>query len=152
MNQTVSGVKLPGAFGDADTRAHVIVSSDGYVIGLAGLLHLHWLLPGYQPDFCAPGGALVFELRQVRETKEYLVRVFYTAQTFDQLRNLTPLTLETPPAKMQLLVPGGSKSATDLDVNFDTFQKLMNEAINPIYVQNPAEEVPPGVLTNVPLE
>ena len=97
-------------------------------------LTLHWLLPGYQPDFCAPGGALVFELRQVRATGQYLVRVFYTAQTFDQLRNLTPLTLEEPPATMQLLIPGGSNSATNLDVNFITFSNLMNAAIGLEYV------------------
>jgi hypothetical protein len=127
----------------------VIISSDTYVAGLAGLLDLHWLLPGYQPDFCAPGGALVFELRQVSATGEYLVRVFYTAQTFDQLRNLTPLTpltVQAPPGTMQLLVPGGSKSTTNLDVSFNTFTNLMNEAIGLEYVQPFDKETPPGVL------
>lgn len=152
MEQAVIGENIPGAFGDAGSRSVVIISSDGYVIGLAGLLRMHWLLPGYQPDFSAPGGALVFELRQARSTKDYLVRAFYTSQTFDQLRNLTPLTLQNPPASMQLLIPGGSNSATDLDVRFDTFQKLLKEAINPEYVQDPSQEVPPGVLTGVPLE
>ena len=108
MSQAISGSHLPGAFGNGKSRVLVIVSSDAYVAGLAGLLHLHWPLPGYQPDFCAPGGALVFELRQSKKSKEYLVRAFYTAQTFDQLRNLTPLTLEEPPATMQLTIPGGA--------------------------------------------
>ena len=119
---------------------------------MAGLLKLHWTLPGYQPDHCAPGGVLLFELRQRKNSQEYLVRAYYIAQTFDQLRNLTPLTLENPPATMQLLIPGGSNSATDLDVNFITFQMLLKEAINPEYVQNPSSEVPPGVITGVPLE
>ena len=120
-----------------------------YVAGLAGLLNVHWQLPGYQPDFCAPGGALVFELRQSNRSKQYLVRVFYTAQTFDQLRSLTPLTLKNPPATMQLMVPGGSNSATNLDVNFGVFQKLMKNAIGQQYVENPWKEDPPGVLTGV---
>jgi hypothetical protein len=89
---------------------------------------------------------LVFELRQVSATGQYLVRVFYTAQTFDQLRNLTPLTLEEPPATMQLLIPGGGNSATNLDVDFNTFSNLMNAAIGLEYVQPFAEEIPPGVL------
>jgi 4-phytase / acid phosphatase len=152
MKQAVSGHDVPGAFGNAKSRMVVVISSDGYVAGLAGLLQLHWQLPGYQPDFCAPGGALVFELRQSKSTKEYLVRAFYTAQTFDQLRNLTPLTLNKPPATMQLLIPGGSKSATDLDVKFATFQKLLKKAIKPAYVQDPSEELPPGVLNDVPLK
>ena len=151
MKQAILGRRLPGAFGNATSRVLVVVSSDMYVAGLAGLLHLHWLLPGYQPDYCAPGGALVFELRQSKKTKEHLVRAFYTAQTFDQLRNLTPPHLEEPPATMQLEIPGGSNSATDLDVKWTTFKKLLSKAIDQKYVQDPSEEVPPGVLTDVPL-
>jgi 4-phytase/acid phosphatase len=146
MLQVTGGVPLDGALGTPQTQVLVIVSSDGFVAGLAGLLDMHWLLPGYQPDFCAPGGALVFELRQVTATGQYLVRVFYTAQTFDQLRNLTPLTLGAPPATQQLLVPGGS-STTNLDVDFTTFTNLMNAAIGLEYVKQPfAEEVQPDVL------
>ena len=146
MIQAISGEPLAGAFGDTNSQIHVIVSSDYYVAGLAGLLDAHWLLPGYQPDFCPPGGTLVFELRQVRATGQYLVRVFYTAQTFDQLRNLTPLTLAEPPATMQLLIPGGGNSATNLDVNFITFSNLLSAAIGLEYVQPFDQETPPGVL------
>ena len=79
-------------------------------------------------------------------SEEYLVRVFYTSQTFDQLRNLAPLTLDNPPATMQLLVPGGSSSSTDLDVKFKTFQKLLKGVIEPKHVQNPSKEPKPDVL------
>ncbi len=148
MQQAVNGVNLRGAFGNAKSRTVVVISSDAYVAGLAGLLNLHWQLPQYQPDFCAPGGALVFELRQSNTSKGYLVRVFYTAQTLDQLRNLSTLSLSQPPATMQLLVPGGSNSATDFDVNFGVFQKLMMNAIGQQYVE-PLTDVPPNVLPGV---
>ena len=143
MLQVTGGVPLEGAFGTNQPQVLVIISSDAYLAGLAGLLDMHWLLPGYQPDFCPPGGALVFELRQVTATGQYLVRVFYTAQTFDQLRNLTHLTLAAPPATQQLLVPGGS-STTNLDVDFTTFTNLMNAAIGLEYVQS-ANEIQPIV-------
>jgi len=152
MSQAVSGSNLRGAFGDAKSRVLVIISSDAYLAGLAGLLGVHWQLPGYQSDYCPPGGALVFELRQSKKTKGYLVRVFYTAQTFDQLRNRTLLTLDEPPATMQLTIPGGSSSATNLDVKFAAFKKLMNKAIDQKSVQSFGKEVPPGVLDNVPLD
>ena len=145
MLQVAGGTPLDGAFGTNQPQVLVIISSDAYVAGLAGLLDVHWLLPGYQPDFCAPGGALVFELRQVTATGQYLVRVFYTAQTFDQLRNLTPLTLGAPPATQQLLVPGGS-STTNLDVDFNTFSNLVTAAIGLEYVESFTNEVQPGVL------
>ena len=60
MEQAVIGDNIPGAFGDAGSRSIVIISSDGYVAGLAGLLKLHWLLPGYQPDFCRSGRSARF--------------------------------------------------------------------------------------------
>ena len=104
IEQAMISESVPGAFGDATSRLLVINSSDAYVAGLAGLLHMHWLLPGYQPDYCAPGGNLVFELRQSRSSGEYIVRAYYTAQTFDQLRNLSALTAEQPPATMQLSI------------------------------------------------
>jgi 4-phytase / acid phosphatase len=151
MIQAVSNTNLRGAFGDHKSKVLVVVSSDYYVAGLAGLLGLHWALPGYQPDFCAPGGALVFELRQNNKSKEYLVRVFYTAQRFDQLRNLTPLTLQAPPATMQLTVPGGSTSNGDSDVKWPTFRKRLNEAIGQEYVQPFGKDNPPPVIQNVPL-
>ncbi|MHC1727677.1 MAG: histidine-type phosphatase [Syntrophobacteraceae bacterium] len=150
MQQTVTGSEVPGAFGGVRSRIVAAISSDTYVAGLAGLLNLHWQLPGYQPDFCAPGGALVFETRQIPgRARQFIVRVYYTAQTFEQLRHLSPLTKQHPPATIQLLVPGGSKSATNLDVDFNVFQKLMSKAIGRQYVEDPSQEVPPGVLTGV---
>jgi 4-phytase/acid phosphatase len=149
MQQAVNGSTLRGSFGNAKSRIVVAISSDTYVAALAGLLNVHWQLPGYQQDFCAPGGALVFELRQSNSTKQYLVRVYYTAQTFDQLRYLMPLTLNEPPATIQLMVPGGSKSETDLDVDFSVFRQLVQNAIGKQYVQNPSTEVQPGILTGV---
>lgn len=173
MEQAVRGERVRGAFGDAWSRTIVVVSSDAFVAGLAGLLRLHWALPGYQPDYCAPGGALVFELRRSRRTRRHVVRAYYTAQTLDQLRNLTRLTLEAPPATMQLRIPveadgadpdswhdGGSRgapgagqeSAPTLDVGFDEFRALLQRAIDRRSVQDPREETPPGVLTGVPLQ
>jgi 4-phytase/acid phosphatase len=152
MEQAVTGRKVPGAFSEPDARLLVLNSSDGYVAGVANLLHLHWLLPGYQPDYCPPGGALVFELRQSKRSGEFLVRVNYTAQTFDQLRNLTPLSRKEPPATMRLLIPGGGHSADDLELRFSEFAGLLESAIDPHDVQDPDEESPPGPLTGVPLK
>ena len=151
MEQAIRGKSVPGAFGTPGTNLLGIISSDVYVVGLAGLLKMHWMLPGYQQDFAAPGGALVFELRQVRSTGDYIVRAYYTAQTLDQLRNLTPLTAAQPPATMQLLIPNGDEADGSLDVSFHKFKELMSNAINLYYVQNPAAEMPPGPLTGVPL-
>lgn len=152
MRQAVLGQPVAGAFSGPASQVFVVISSDDYVTGVAALLQVHWQLPGYQPDFCAPGGALVFELRQSIVTGEYLVRLFYTAQSLDQLRNLTPLSLRAPPQTIQLLIPGGSRPGASLDVAFKSFQQLLHKAIGWEYVQNPSDEAPPAVLTGVPMQ
>jgi len=152
MRQAVLSETVPGAFSGPAAQVLVVISSDTYLAGLAGLLQAHWQLPGYQPDFCAPGGALVFELRQSTVTGEFLVRVFYTAQSLDQLRNLTPLSTTAPPETAQLEIPGGSTPGASLDIRFEKFQELLENAIGRRYVQDPSTEVPPGVLTGVPTQ
>jgi 4-phytase / acid phosphatase len=151
LQQTASGSAVPGAFTAPGPTVLLINSSDAYVVGVAGLLKTHWMLPGYQPDYAAPGGSLIFELRQNTSTSAWIVRVYYTAQTFDQLRNQTALTLAQPPATMQLLVPDGGQASGSLDVPFTQFSSLLNAAINLNYVQDPGAEVPPSPLTGVPL-
>lgn len=169
MNQVVSnsvfGMRdLPGAFGNGKSKILVIISSDYYVTGLAGILGLHWTLPSYQPDFVPPGGALVFELRQSKKTGCHFVRVFFTVQKLDQLRNLTPLTLDVPPGTQQLTIPGCENPAPgmpfpwfsnppgNLDVSFAAFQNRLNQAIDPKCVQPFCQDDPPPVIENVPLD
>ena len=50
MEQAVIGESILGAFGNASARTIVVISSDAYVAGLAGLLNLHWILPGHFPE------------------------------------------------------------------------------------------------------
>ncbi len=145
LQQAASGKRVAGAMGEVGTNVIVVNSSDAYVVGLAGLMGLHWLLPGYQPDYCAPDGAIVLELRQSTRTAQYLVRGFYTAQTLEQLRELTPLGLDTPPATMQLLLPGARRSSESLDVPLSDFTAAVNAEIDQRAVQDPSrEQLPPS--------
>src|SRR5579871_929485 len=70
MVQAATGNPMTGALGDPSTKMVVLVGTNTNIVGLAGLLHLDWMLPGYQPNVAAPSGALVFELRQAMRTGE----------------------------------------------------------------------------------
>ena len=129
--QAATGNALTGSLGNPSSKVIVLIASDINVTGLAGLFHLDWILPGYPPDFCAPGGALVFELRQAQSTGEYIARASYVAQTMDQMRNLTALTLATPPASAAVFIPGCSVSNATFDCPLATFVKVTNHAIDP---------------------
>jgi len=131
MVQAATGNVTPGALGNPSTKMIVLMASNTNITGLAGLFRLDWILPGYQADVCAPGGALVFELRQSQGTGEYIVRVSYVAQTMDQLRNRTALTLDTPPAIAPVFIPGCSVDNATLDCPLERFVHVAKHAIDP---------------------
>ncbi|WP_045729208.1 histidine-type phosphatase [Xanthomonas sp. GPE 39] len=109
-------------------RVSVLVASDTHIAALSGLLDLHFHLPGYGRDDAPPGGALVLEqLRDLRSGQHY-VRVRYQAQSLDQLRALTPLSLRAPPLLQTLQVPGCSDPATGL-CPLPQFQALLKQAL-----------------------
>jgi 4-phytase/acid phosphatase len=129
--QAATGNAMTGALGSPSTKIMVLTAANTNVTGLAGLFHLDWSLPGYQPDTCSPGGALVFELRQSQSTGEYIVRTSYVTQTMDQLRNLTALTLAAPPAIAPLFVPGCSRDNATFDCSLADFVDLASYSIDP---------------------
>jgi 4-phytase/acid phosphatase len=130
MVQAATGNAMAGSLGNPSTKMIVLVASDINIAGLAGLLGLDWLLPGYQADFCAPGGALVFELRQSQSTGEYIVRASYISQTLDQLRNRTALTLAAPPASAPVFIPGCSTRNATFDCDLADFVAVSARVID----------------------
>jgi len=121
-----------GALGSPSTKVIVLIASDVNVCGLAGLFHIDWLVPGYQQDFCGPGGALVLQLRQSKSSGQYIVRGSYIAQTLDQLRNnQTPLTLAAPPFIAPVFIPGCSVGNATFDCPLSTFVGIANQVIDP---------------------
>jgi len=129
--QAATGTATAGSLASPSTRVIVLVASDVNVAGLAGLFHLNWLVPGYPADFCAPGGALVFELRQSQRTGEFVVRASYVAQTPDQLRNRSAMTLDKPPATAPLFIPGCSTGDPTFDCPLADFVRVANGAMDP---------------------
>lgn len=132
--QAATGNAMTGALGNPSTRLIVLFASDVHVTGLAGLLHVDWDLPGYPTDFCGPGGAAVFQLRQSQSTGEYIVRTSYIAQTMDQLRNETALTLAAPPAIAPLFIPGCSVDNATFDCSLADFVTVTKHAVDPMSV------------------
>src|ERR1035441_5518215 len=131
MVQAATGNVVTGSLGNPTTKVIVLTASDVNITGLAGLFHLDWILPGYPADFCAPGGALMFELRQSQSTGEYIVRASYVGQTMDQVRNLTTLTLATPPASAPVFIPGCSVRNATFDCPLGKFVAVTNHASEP---------------------
>ena len=89
-------------------RLSVLVGSDNNIVALASVLGVHFQLGGYAKDDPPIGGAFGIEVWKDNSGKRY-VRLFYQAQSLDQLRGLQVLDEKTPPATLAL-VPHGCES------------------------------------------
>jgi 4-phytase/acid phosphatase len=123
-----------GATGHRDGRTRAplgarfaaFVGHDTNLESLAGMLHLRWLLPGYQLNDTPPGSALVFEVYRPTAGTEPFVRVFFTAQSLEAIRLLTP----DPPLRVPVFVPG----CPALDCPLPVFDRVTNAAFDPAFV------------------
>lgn len=132
MVQASEGRAMTGALGTPSTKVIVLIASDTNVTALGGLYRLDWLAPGYERNYAAPGGALVFELRQLGKTGEYVVRASYITQTLDQLRSRTALDRAAPPARAPVFIPGCSIPNPACDCPPSRFVALSQPLIDPL--------------------
>jgi 4-phytase/acid phosphatase len=103
----------------------VLVVHDTNVADLAGLLDLHWQVPGDAKDDPTPGGAIGFEVLQDAAGVEF-VRAFYRSQTLQQMRDLQPLGPDHQPAYMYLPIPGCAKRC-----KLDDFARMLEAKLVP---------------------
>ena len=66
-------------------KVALIAGHDTNIANLAGLLGLHWDVPGIAADDPVPGGAILLE-RLTDRTGQHFVRASYRAQSLDELR------------------------------------------------------------------
>jgi 4-phytase/acid phosphatase len=111
------------ASGKSQDALLVISGHDTNLSNLSGMLGLSWQLPGYQPDDTPPGGALIFSLWR-DEKGAFRVRTQYLAQTMSQMHKAVPLTLSSPPAIANVVIPGCETASC----NWTAFQKAAERA------------------------
>lgn len=131
MQQGVTGTAIPGAIGKPGQRLVIVVGHDTNIATVAGALHIDWALDGRFDD-TPPGGELLFELWRPRGGGQPYVRMEYTAQTLEQMRNATTLTPANPPGAAPIFLPGCGRA--DLSCTWDGFSAAVRASIDPAYV------------------
>jgi 4-phytase/acid phosphatase len=134
LQQAQSGKRVKGALGNPDSRVLLLMGHDVNASNISGMLGVSWLLPGDQPNDPVPGGALVFELCQSKDTKQYAVRTYYAAQSHNQMRDAIPLTPDNPPLRAPIFIPGCSGSSGTFDCDWAQFEQTASAAIDPRFV------------------
>jgi 4-phytase/acid phosphatase len=132
MQQAATGKPVAGALGKLSDSLLILVGHDTNLTNISGALDLSWLIDGRRDD-TPPGGALVFELWQNRGKSEYEVRTFYTAQTLEQMRNATPLSIENPPERVPVFVPGCGRA--DSSCEWSGFRRAVEVGIDSGFVK-----------------
>jgi 4-phytase / acid phosphatase len=127
MDQAVTGKPTRGALGVPGDRALFLVGHDTNLTNVAGLLNLTWIADGRRDD-TPPGSALVFELWHSRTGKEEFVRLYYTAQTLEQMRSTAALTPGNPPDRVPLFIPGCSRQ--DFSCAWPEFSQMLLRTID----------------------
>jgi 4-phytase / acid phosphatase len=131
MQQQTTGQPIPGAPGKPGDRMLLLVGHDTNIVTVAGALGLTWIIDGRRDD-SPPGGALVFELWRAHANGGYFVRMYYTAQTLEQMRNTLTLSLDNPPLRAPVFIPGCSTQ--DYSCSWQSFAAAMRQAIDPEFV------------------
>ena len=136
LEQSATGKTISGAPGKPDDKVLLLVGHDTNIATVAGVLGLDWIIDGRRND-TPPGGSLVFELWR-SAGGDYSLRVYYTAQTLDQMREATPLTAANFPPRVPVFVPGcGAAIGTGPTVSacsLEGFVATVRRSIDPAYV------------------
>lgn len=131
LEQSVTGKPVAGALSKPDDRLLIVVGHDSNIVAIAGALGVNWIIDG-RVDDTPPGGALLFEVWQPRDGGSPFVRLEYTAQTLEQMRQSQTLTPANPPAAAPIFVPACSQQ--DMSCTWDGFRSAVHGAIDPAYV------------------
>jgi 4-phytase/acid phosphatase len=132
MEQAQNTQSIGGALSKPGDRLLILVGHDTNLANISGALGLNWLIDGRRDD-TPPGGALVFELWKDRDTSKFAVRTYYTAQTLEQMRSLTPISLDHPPERVAVFVPGCSQA--DSTCSWGAFQQAVQSGIDSAFVR-----------------
>jgi 4-phytase/acid phosphatase len=135
LEQGAEDQPVPGALGPSGERIVVIAGHDSNIACIGGLFGMNWWVAGTQANPMLPGGALVFELwKHSGEQGAYYLRTSYVTQSLDQLREATPLSVDAPPARAPIFIPGCGGIAPNFDAPLAAFVRQARRVIDPAFI------------------
>ena len=128
LTQAATGKQISGAVAKPGDLALFLVGHDTNLENLSGMLSLNWIEDGRRDD-TPPGSALVFELWKDRKSGSYSVRTYFTAQSLEQMRLSSALTLATPPERVPVFLP--ACGGPDASCPWEKFGTMLHDVIDP---------------------
>jgi 4-phytase/acid phosphatase len=130
LEQAASGKPVAGALGSPDGALTILAGHDTNLSNLSGMLDLSWRVPGQATDDTPPESALVFSLWR-DAAGGWFVKLEFVTPSLDQMRHLEPLSMDSPPTRVALAIPGCSSSRPDGGYPWPAFRAAMQNALDP---------------------
>jgi 4-phytase/acid phosphatase len=132
LEQAALEQPVPGAIGPLGERVVILAGHDTNIANVGAMLGMDWWIPGTPANATLPAGALVIELRgRAGQKGSLFVRTSYVSQTLEQMREASPLSLESPPARSAIFVPGCGGAGPDFDAPLASFVRVARRVIAP---------------------
>lgn len=134
MNQILLALEDQGqgsVGGPPAAKVLLYVGHGTNITHLASLLNFDWQLADYRRNDMPPGGTLAFERLRHAETNEQFVRVSYIAQSLDQIRDLEPLSHDSPPHQAIYGHQAGATSENKALAPLGDFSATLRQRLDP---------------------
>ncbi|HEI8868785.1 histidine-type phosphatase [Serratia sp. AKBS12] len=109
----------------------LFVAHDTNIAYLRTLLGFSWQQGLYPRGNIPPAGSLVFERWRDRQTDQRFLRLYFQAQSLDQIRQLSPLSALSPPLKTEFSHPGCRQLSLGVLCPWAEAMQRMHAAIDP---------------------
>ncbi|SLM61195.1 MULTISPECIES: histidine-type phosphatase [Dickeya] len=106
------------------------VAHDTNIAKLRTLLGFTWQQGDYPRGNIPPAGSLIFERWRNPQSGERFLRIYFQAQSLDQIRNLDPLDNQHPPLRSEFSVAGCEKTEVGTVCPLDGALKRLNDAVD----------------------
>ena len=130
MQQAASGHAVEGALGVPGDKGVFVLGHDSDFGNLATILDLSWILESFPPKATPPGAAMMFEVWRDAATSRRTVRLSIVGQTITQIHDAIAPTIQNPPQKIAVFIPGCSTATEGFPCEWEAFRRTVEAAVD----------------------
>ncbi|ACS87691.1 histidine-type phosphatase [Musicola paradisiaca] len=108
----------------------LFVAHDTNIAQLRTLLGFTWKQAEYPRGNIPPAGSLIFERWRNNQSGERFLRIYFQAQSLDQIRALMPLDSGNPPLRSEFTTDGCQQTEVGTLCPYDAALQRLNDAID----------------------
>ncbi|GAB7196531.1 hypothetical protein OS11_28040 [Dickeya oryzae] len=131
MNQIALALNIEHqADAPPDVKWLLYVAHDTNIAKLRTMLGFTWQMGDYPRGNIPPAGSLIFERWRNQQSGQRVVRIYFQAQSLDQIRGLTALDDSHPPLRSEFSMPDCQKTDIGTLCPYDAVMKRLNDAVD----------------------